>query len=45
MFQLSGKIYNLELKVESKETEKNDLLEALADEWSMKYEDMKNEYE
>lgn len=42
MFQLSGKIYNLELKVQSKEAEKNELLETMGDEWSMKYEDMKN---
>ena len=45
MFQLSGKIYNLEMKLDAKETEKNQKLEALNTEWSIKYDSMCDEYE
>jgi len=40
LFQLSGKIYNLEMKLEAKEAEKNEKLDDMLSEWGMKYEGM-----
>ena len=45
LFQLSGKIYNLEMKLEAKEAEKNDKLESLNTEWAIKYDSVCDEYE
>lgn len=42
---MSGKIYNLEMRLEAKEAEKNEKLEALNVEWSMKYESTIDEYD
>ena len=45
MFELSGKNYNLELRVQAKEGEKNEKVSNLNEDWSSKYEGMVDEYE
>ena len=45
MFELSGKNYNLELRVQAKEGEKNQKVSNLNEDWSSKYEGMVDEYE
>ena len=45
MFQLSGKIYNLEVKLDNKEEEKNEKIESLNEDWTCKYDGMCEEYQ
>lgn len=45
MFELSGKNYNLELRVEAKEGEKNERVNNLNEDWASKYESMVDEFE
>lgn len=42
---MSGRVYNLESKLEAKEIEKNDRVSALDNDWICKYEGMCEEYE
>lgn len=40
MFQLSGKMYQLEGMIESKENDKNERISLLMDDWNSKYDSM-----
>lgn len=44
-FDLQGRIYNLEVKLQSKEVEKNDRITMLDNDWMCKFEGMCEEYE